>query len=290
MSGNYNGISANVSANLPTPVGIGGVTVANPATILTSPAHGLATGDTVHIKGHGTGGARTLVNGIHVVTVVDPTHFSIPLDAGGTDAVASGAVQALTVGTYPIPSDGDNIDAAAVNPAEEEAGDRTAYLSVSTGAFKLAGMQPVGNASWQHTGALGTPWVTVAGLTATVWTSAAFSWNLDDLCVGDVVDVELTSTLDAGGVTNAAGARLEVSTFPPNTTPPADAALVGSAQGLSHTAGIAPCCLHGQLTMGVNGTCRVTLYVSGLTNGDTVTLDGDYQMTMTVWRPTGMPQ
>src|SRR5204863_5724645 len=69
---------------LPTTVTITSSAVSNPGRILTAAPHGLNTGDVVTIAGH-TGSVPALV-GPYVVTKVDDTHFSIPVNitTGGT--------------------------------------------------------------------------------------------------------------------------------------------------------------------------------------------------------------
>jgi hypothetical protein len=82
---------------------VSGVTVANPAVVTTSTAHGLATGQQVTISG--TGGA-TAVNGTWTVTVLSGTTFSVAVNntnawtSGGTVyhvGTAAGAVGLLAV-------------------------------------------------------------------------------------------------------------------------------------------------------------------------------------------------
>ena len=282
MSSTYKGQPANILGNMPAPTGIGGVTVANPATIVTSPAHGLQTGDYVHVYGHTT---TTTINGIWPVTVVDPTHFSIAINAGGTDSSATGAVQALTIGTYPIPSDGDDVDAAAVNPAEEEMGDRTTYLSVSTGAYKLAGMQ-----NWTGSDSPGTPWFTVTGLSATTWTPSGESWALGiPVVAGDIVEVELTSTLDSAGSTAYAAASLWSSNVADGVSV-SYTQMAGSDQTVPLAAVAAPCALRGQRTIATSGVFSAAVYVFADTNGNGVEMTGAFRMSMKIWRPTGMVQ
>jgi hypothetical protein len=60
---------------------ITGVSTANPGVVTTSAAHGLSTGAIVGIIG--VGGA-TQANGIHQVTVLSPTTFSVPVNVTGT--------------------------------------------------------------------------------------------------------------------------------------------------------------------------------------------------------------
>jgi hypothetical protein len=61
----------------PPPIPIVGNTAANPTVFHTGPAHGLVSGQIVTIAG--VVGSVPDVNGLWVVTVTDPTHFTIPL-------------------------------------------------------------------------------------------------------------------------------------------------------------------------------------------------------------------
>lgn len=68
----------------PATVAITSNSVANPTVILTSAPHNLSNGDSVTIAGNT--GSTPSINGTYTATVVDPTHFSIPVTAtvGGT--------------------------------------------------------------------------------------------------------------------------------------------------------------------------------------------------------------
>lgn len=73
-----------------TPVTITSSSIANPTNILCAAAHGLATGDTVLIEGHS--GSVPNINGEHVVTVVNDTNYTIPVNVttGGTGGTSTG--------------------------------------------------------------------------------------------------------------------------------------------------------------------------------------------------------
>lgn len=73
--------------------------VANPSVITTTTPHWLITGDTVTMAGHA--GSTPSINAAHVVTVLSPTTFSIPVNvtvggAGGT-ATLTTAVEPITL-------------------------------------------------------------------------------------------------------------------------------------------------------------------------------------------------
>lgn len=63
--------------------------VANPTVITTAAAHGLVSGQTVTIAGHA--GSTPAINGVHVVTVLTTTTFTIPVNVtvGGTGGTVS---------------------------------------------------------------------------------------------------------------------------------------------------------------------------------------------------------
>ncbi len=86
--------------------------VANPSVITTAQNHGLATGQTARIHGHY--GSTPDINAEHIVTVISPTTFSIPVNvtaagAGGyagkktEDHVVLSQVSAVLVSSYETP-------------------------------------------------------------------------------------------------------------------------------------------------------------------------------------------
>lgn len=75
------------------------ITAANPTHITTQAAHGLSTGDTVTIAGSDS---TPSINGTWTVTVIDTTHFTIPLAVTGAGA---NGVWSQEVGGPPPPSD-----------------------------------------------------------------------------------------------------------------------------------------------------------------------------------------
>jgi hypothetical protein len=288
MPTNYRGNPKNITNNFATPTGIGGVTVANPATIVTSPAHGLVTGQYAHVYGHT--GSTTLVNGVHQVTVVDATHFSIPVNAGGTDSSATGAVQALDFGSAAIPSDGDEVDAAIVNPSEEFAGDAAAYLGLVTGAWKSALRSPPADAAWQISAVPGVSFMSTVVSGAATWTDSGFpAWTLQTLDVGDVVDVCLTTTMNVSSCAVRGAMKLYASNYVDGASP-SYASMAGMAQSGLKATGDVPVTLRGQTVITTAGQLSVKLYIFGQTGGDVVGATGDYNMSMRVWRPTLMPQ
>lgn len=89
-----------VNALVPTTT-IATSSIANPAVITTTTAHGLVTGDTVAILGHA--GSTPAVDGTRVVTVTAPTTFTVAVNVsqdgtGGTVTPTSACVGRAPIG------------------------------------------------------------------------------------------------------------------------------------------------------------------------------------------------
>jgi hypothetical protein len=122
----------------PAAIAITSSTAANPIEIATSTVHGLTTGDWVDVYSHLTNLPANCVN--TQVTVVDTTHFTIPISGiGYTAGGASGYVQPLsyTQNVATIPADGDPYAAATYTPGYTAALDRSAFERANSGAYKL---------------------------------------------------------------------------------------------------------------------------------------------------------
>ena len=285
MSQNYSGLADNISA--PAPIVVSAVTVANPAK-LTVPAHGRQTGDKVHISGEAV---LAPINGIWTVTVIDANTFTIPVNAGGTEFVSTTAtMQALAFPGAATPSDGDDATAASVDTPIDNVYDRTAALGVMTGSVKLAEMQPINNTSWQNDAGVppGGNWLSVSP-TANVFIPTGQVWTLSKVCVGDVVDVDFRGTLLVG-----TSDLYAVKLYAENTTPGGSgsyAPMKGTAQlvGGATTGITAPVAMRAQFVCTVAGDLNVQLYMFANVV-HTMQMIGDYNMFMTVWRPTGMAQ
>ena len=105
----------------------------NPVVVQTATPHEMTTGDKVHIIDHQT---NVIINDTWIATVIDATHYEVPV--AGVGAGAFGFSQSLALGpTYLMPTDGDNIDASSVNVAFEALGDRTSFLAGATGGYKV---------------------------------------------------------------------------------------------------------------------------------------------------------
>ncbi len=284
MPSQENGDSNNVT--FPSPVNIQSSTNTNPIVIQTSSAHGLTTGDEVDVADHVT---NTTANGVWRATVVDSTHFSVPV-AGIATGGATGTVQSLALGsTFQIPSDGDDDKAASFNVAYEALADRTAKLAVMTGGYKTVGIKrsvvtvtdpgtPNGLVINAATGAFGTA-VQIGNY---VPTGVA-------IIPGDLFEVEFRSTAVASGGAPATFALGLFYDFGAGTG-------ANDAQSLRDVIGNASCDigLYGMLptnaiTSPQNG---VYFYVRAWasTGTPTITGYGTYQVVIRHLRATGMPQ
>lgn len=183
MSSNYAGEASNIT--FASTVSIASSTDANPIVITTATAHGLVTGETVHIDGHQT---NTAANGVwEDVQVLLPTTFSIAATGNGVGG-ATGTVQNLSLGTCQLPSDGDNEDAVSVNVGLEFLSDAAAFQAQTTGAYKIVAEGTIpsatGTASSITTAGSGT-WATTA-----IETTGPATFVLTGLCPGDIVETD----------------------------------------------------------------------------------------------------
>lgn len=87
----------------PASVAIASSSVANPSVITTSAPHLLQTGDSTTIAGHT--GSTPVINGVQKVTVIDATHFSIPVavTVGGTGGTSIAEFQVVGEITHVSP-------------------------------------------------------------------------------------------------------------------------------------------------------------------------------------------
>jgi hypothetical protein len=206
MATNFNGVADQVAAA--TPVNIASSTNATPIEITTSTNHGLSDGDLVRITGHTT---NYTANGLWIATVVSATKFTIATTYSRT-AVAGTAVGGATgtagnvgVGTYAIPADTDDVDAASVNVAFEALGDRTAYVlakaygAAQIGTYGSSVVDDLTFASWANNSFDNTA-------TTEMTNASAFLAVEVDVLPGDIVDVTLQTT--ASTVTDAAAIAL----------------------------------------------------------------------------------
>lgn len=118
-----------------TPVTISTSSIANPTNILCAAAHGLVSGDIVLIEGHS--GAIPDINGHHVITLVDSTNYTIPINVttGGTGGTSTG-----------VPSMTHNATSMILTGANDRTfnpGDTQEVISLGSGNWREFNYQPV---------------------------------------------------------------------------------------------------------------------------------------------------
>lgn len=288
MGSEYAGNPANVSGNLPGPVNIASSTSANPIVITTSAAHNLLNNSFVDVQQHA---ANLSANGIWQVTVLSPTTFSIPV-AGVAAGGATGIVQSLSPGqAATILGDGDSGSAANFNNAPISAMDRTAFLAMNLGGYKLVSYTAtiINNDS-------STIWATASGV-GSAWTTAGSPTTITvgDLVHNDLVLVTWTMSVTVAGATFGLLSILE-STTVPGGSPTAFSKIPGSNQFLTQGAAPGatwPLTLRArfQVPGGFNGaTMTLTPGFFALGAAGTFTAVADSYAEAMLYRPTGMPQ
>lgn len=295
MSTQYSGLAANISP--PAAQSILSSTNASPIVLAFSAAHGMATGDTVHVSGHLV---NTAANGEWVITVVDSTHLSLNTSTGNGVGAATGTAQDLTPGaSFPVPSDGDDADAASISTSGpgEPLGDRTAFLAKNLGGYKL--VQTIenfldGGASFSSD----SPWqsLTPPGTSAYSFTGGTIIWTIPGLTLDDMleIDVSLNARVSAGTAQLAIYYKFDAD----GATPATVSRLAGSGQQIAAAATF----VSGMNLYGVQGpsagfgtglsggSCFLAVWASISSGGATVDMIGDLFMSCKVWRKTHMPQ
>lgn len=195
MSTQYNGKPANVS--VPAAINITSSTGTTPISI-TAAAHGLTSGDFVLVSNHAV---NTSANGIWQVTVDDANTFRLLTSVFTAAGAATGTVQPLTLSpTFATPSDGDDMSAASVNVALDATGDRTSYLGVRSGAWRVVQRTFVNPADTSEPASNLTTWA------QTTYAAGAFkvvSFTSFGLVAGDVVQFRGQISLAMPANTNA---------------------------------------------------------------------------------------
>ncbi len=314
MPSTYKGQPALIITNaLTLAVNIASSTNANPIQITTTSAHGLSAGDYVDITGHQT---NTAANGIFpVLAVQSATQFTINATGNGVGG-ATGQVQPLTIGGAQIPSDlTDPMNAASVNVPLNANLDRSAFLAVTTGKYKLAQELILTLDSGAGQGATPPlPWAQTPCTNPGVYfanqgangASAAVTFTLSNVVLGDLVEVELATSLfsqpQAGGTFVAGvvmGAALYSQAQPPGGALSAASRIVGSGQSMQTIAVgtvtngsmLTPVNLKGTVFPSQAGNVVITPYmITSSSAGLFVGLANDYVFTARVWRQTNMPQ
>lgn len=296
MSTAENGLPSNISSNLPASVNITSSTNANPVVMQTSTPHGMTNGDYVDVEGHQT---NTIANGQFQATVIDSTHFSIPVTGNGVGG-ATGTVQPLALGpTFAIPADGvDNEAAASVNTPFEALADRTAWLGLMTGAYKIAAVSAqFANQSESNTAYAQNTGVTNSYVVATPLGGGTPSVAVTGAMTGDLLLVSYTLTVavpTTGTPTNSWVALMSATTVPGGSIG-SYSKIAGSNQGVTPGNTATPITLRGRLIVGGPSAFGSTFnfspgfYCNGGTGG-TFSLLGDAYVEVTILRPTGKPQ
>lgn len=291
MSTQYNGVPANV--NFVGATGITSSTAANPSVVVAT-AHGMTTGDRARIVAHQT---NTAINGTWDVTVIDANTFSVPILGIGGGGGATGDVIPLSNGaTAPTPSDGDNEAAASVDVMLQALADRTARHVAAVGQYKLL-YQTLGfggSATGFYSLATWAKGTDTTGLTAIGMTNNSggalvlpFLSSNVGVQVGDVVLCQLDTTAEA----LVAGCYMELWSVTDVPGGPGTAAkVVGSTKLLSALASPTPVTLRGWSTIATNGYWEPLLFMAGQAPNAQLLLQGDWTMTLQLWRPTGYPQ
>jgi hypothetical protein len=290
MPSQYNGQPANILLSTTPSLTVIGATNASPVVVQTGAAHGLTTGDYVNTSNvWGNEGA----NGTWPIVVVDSTHFSETGSTGTGSYTSHGSVQPLRVPTFQIPSDGDSRNAASINVGLEALGDRTAALGVMTGQYKLhsestqvySDLFLVGGVTWATATVAATG---IANIYKFIGSYTPWSQGMLDLLSTDIVDVQLDATSAASGVTSCVLMLGYINQAPASLFSGTPTPLPGSAKLFTSPGG--PITLRGRVTGLAHAATAVYPMVYSNAGTGTVTLLGDFTMTIRVWRATGMPQ
>lgn len=294
MPSPYNGIPGNIV--FPSTLNIASSTNTNPIQITTSGVHGLHNGDQVDVSGHLV---NTSANGLWSVTVTGLSTFTVPVAGVGVGG-ATGTVSPQTMGaTYNEPSDGDDFDASAFNPAYSALGDRSVKLAVLTGAHKL--VTPGDFNLEADSGSHNTPLFNYTGLTSGTWTvsSAPPVWQVNGLLSTDIVEATLDFSFNASTCTG-----LGFSFFVSNHNSLLDYGAAVNPANFQKVFGSAK--FFGNAVQGSGVLRAFTIFGGGAKagfaqfrvfatddgggGGAVVSVSGDYIFQARVWRPTGMPQ
>lgn len=290
MSSIYQGIPDIITAHADLAISASSNTT--PIRITTTLAHDLTSGDRVIVRNHTT---NIKANGLWAVVVIDANNVDLYVTYGGTASAptaaggATGTIKGLGVlPSATIPSDADDITAASVNVKFEDAGDKEQWLAVRTPFRYLAQEFDVGHnddtiAAW---------------LTQTV-SNAGYNFNASsqfgqivDVYNGDLVEVIWTTTIDTTAAVDT-GAFVKVySVLSDYGVAPVYAAAVAATGGglfVEFNRKI-PITLVARIPI-VIATAKlqqlsIMLNMLGFTAFNrTVTLKGDYLITVRVLRP-----
>jgi hypothetical protein len=260
----------------------------------------MLTNDVVDIQNHLI---NTNANGIWPITFISATQYSIAVAGNGVGG-ATGASQAVTM-TSNVglnPANGDAMNASTWIPGMSCSQDRTAFLALNLGGYKLVNL-----ATYSLSLDTNTQW-SLSGPSATAtWTLIASSPVLPIWYIpGDYLDITFTSSAEAQpgiGVT-LQNIGLVYSVQIPGDTASAYNEVVGSGVILStltnggqpYTSCPQPVALSAPFIASIHGGASaatvwigVGVYQLGATTGG-VAFYGSRQMVVRQWRATGWPQ
>jgi hypothetical protein len=311
MPTTYPGTPGNISGSLPAAIAVTSTSNSNPVIVTTSAPHGLTTGDVVDLTGNVSGDQR---NGVWKVTVTGGSTFTIPFNGTGFAGGASGTVQPLKLaGPIQQPVDGDAATAssgpAAIDTTIDSLSDRTAFLGVATGAYKLAQVSIVSFASLS----LGT-WAaqTAGAITAgqlVQFTAQSVTWNTNlgptgvtpvaanpptfsflNVSAGDYVSfaMETVAISDANILLLLAHAFITPTGVP---AWPAAYTTINLSSRFIAAGTTVNVRLAGFVASAFSGTMFLQPIAKALTTAtQSYTLEGDTTLTVELWRPTSMVQ
>jgi hypothetical protein len=217
MSTTYNGDPTAITNS--TSKTITNATNATPIVITTSVAHTFHDGDTVVVSGVG---GNTAANGTWAITYLTTTTFSLDTSVGSGAYTSGGtAVDVSMLPAATLPSDGDNLTGASVNPAFQNILDKLAFL----GAVALRGTVITSTGTANYTCAVSGRYIAVGfgagagggggvnggAVAATMYCGGGGGGaaieslrDLGDLTAGTQLDVTIGAG-GGGGAVNAAG-------------------------------------------------------------------------------------
>lgn len=307
-----NGYPSNTLAGLKAAVGITSTSSSGASTVVsTSIAHGMATGDWADF--YGIQGA-VQANGVYAVTVSGTTSLTLPVTT--STAGSGGHVQSLAIGsTFNEPADGDQINAASVGVPFNALADRTSFAGVVTGAYKIAYYREIADTdtlsgTWPDT------WDSFSYSADATWTplvSGVPVWQVNvgySVNQGDIVRLEFDASAVAilsASVDVQLGLALFVSVAQPGAAYSSLFEVPGSARILSSSGPAS-----GTLTISMAAHCSGSLtagsgswptgngylfkvYLQSAVQGhasisNAAFMQGDYNMRVTILRPTSYPQ
>jgi hypothetical protein len=253
---------------------------------VTTGTHGLTTGDTVFVNQHL---ANLAANGIYSVIVTGTTTFTLTGTTGTGVGGATGTVQPLSFNsTFTIPADTvDNLAATSVNVPLEALADRSALLSSWAGPYFLYQEYDIGiDAGHAATAWSGSTAYNSAAYVA-ITSSPSATITVYGLATGDEVEIQF----QASGVFSTASTSQAPMALGYISSPSALTKIPNSARLINNAAQGGDASLKGTLVVGAgtvnNGTASFypIIYGDGVAVA-TVSLTGDMNMKLRVWRPT----